>query len=813
MLRRVPFFLGVFLMTASVLVFQVVQTRILSVIAWYYLAFLAISVAMLGMTAGAVWVYVKGTRVRPESLSTLLCDVSLLTAISMPASVLLQFSLVLTVTPTITSLAAWILLIGAMTVPYVFAGVVVSVALTRTPFPVSQTYGVDLVGAAAGCIAVVGILSVIDGPSATIVAGLVAALAAEAFRRGAPATERVVLDARSRWRRPLTWALLLAILAPLNTVAPGGFRPVIVKDAFEGGWFSRTERWNSFSRIVARRPYTMMPDLWGPSPLQDQTRVVPQVYLDIDGAAGTRMHRFNGRESIDFLSYDIVNLAYRLPGIAKSAVIGVGGGRDVMSAHLFGVKEITGVEVNPIFVDLLTNDPFYAPFANLQSIPGIKLYVADARSWFASTSESFDLIQMSMIDTWAATGAGAFSLSENGLYTLEGWRAFIARLTSQGVFTVSRWYNQGDVNETGRMIGLAMASLMDRGVTSPGEHLFVASTKNVATLVLAKSPLDLARVQKLRAETERLGFGVLMAPDAAPDSDVLRRMVAATSIAELNAVASTAFLDLSVPTDNRPFFFNQLRFSRIPEALGRLIRNELGLGVLLGNLIATMVLVVIACIALGAVICSIVIPLRVSARSAPRPLVIAGTIYFSLIGTGFMFAEISLLQFFSVFLGHPTYAMSVCLFSLILSSGVGSLISGRVPLNSNLRLALWGASVGTYFLIAQAGLSGLFAGTTASALPVRVAICLAVVMPVGFLMGFGFPTGMSLVQRVDAEPTPWFWGINGATGVLASVLAVMLGMAYGINVTMALAGVSYLALIPTGRALRALATPPAVKAL
>src|SRR4030095_14477721 len=175
MLRRVPFFLGVFLITGSVLVFQVVQTRILSVIAWYYMAFLAISVAMLGMTAGAVWVYVKGTRVRRESLSTLLSNASLLTAVSMPASVLVQFSLIVTLTPTITSLGAWMLLIGAMTVPYVFAGVVVIVALTRSPFPVSQVYGVDLVGAALGCAAVVGILTVLDGPSATVLAGMVAA--------------------------------------------------------------------------------------------------------------------------------------------------------------------------------------------------------------------------------------------------------------------------------------------------------------------------------------------------------------------------------------------------------------------------------------------------------------------------------------------------------------------------------------------------------------------------------------------------------------------------------------------------------------
>jgi len=206
-------------------------------------------------------------------------------------------------------------------------------------------------------------------------------------------------------------------------------------------------------------------------------------------------------------------------------------------------------------------------------------------------------------------------------------------------------------------------------------------------------------------------------------------------------------------------------------------------------------------------VCTIVLPLRVATKSAPRRLITIGTMYFSLIGGGFIFAEISLLQYFGVFLGHPIYAMGVCLFSLILSSGLGSLASGGFPLNSVGRISLWGAIVGGYLLLAQWGLTHLFAATTAQPLPMRILISLAVVMPVGFLMGFAFPTGMSLVEKVDAEPTPWFWGINGATGVLASVLAVMTSMAFGINVTMFIAGLCYLALIPTAHALLAQSIP------
>ena len=487
--RRDCFLLGVFLITSAVLVFQVVQTRILSVITWYYMAFFAISVAMLGMTAGAVWVYLKSAHLRPDHLSTRLSDSSVLAAVAMPASVMVQFCLITSPALTLTSVFAWALLMAAMTMPYVFAGITVSLALTRSPFPVGQVYGVDLLGAALGCAAVIGILDVLDGPSAILLAGLLAGLAAMAFARAATPSEKTRLGRRARWRRPLTTVLALAVLIPLNRSMPVGFKPLLVKDAFETRWHTRTERWNSYSRIVAYQPSESRPWLWGPSPLLDGDLVVPQAWMNIDGMASTPMYHFDGTTtSIDFLRYDIVNLAYHLPGIARSAVIGVGGGRDLMSAHLFGVKHITGVELNPIFVDLLTRHARYAPFANLTAIPGLQLHVDDARSWFAGTRESFDLIQMSMIDTWAATGAGAYSLSENGLYTLEGWRAFIGRLTDHGVFTVSRWYDPGDVNESGRMIALALAAMMDRGVTDPRRHVFVARASDIATLVLSKSP-------------------------------------------------------------------------------------------------------------------------------------------------------------------------------------------------------------------------------------------------------------------------------------------------------------------------------------
>jgi spermidine synthase len=800
-LRKAPFLSGVFLITFSLLIFQILQTRILSVIAWYYMAFFAISVAMLGMTVGAVWVYLWRERFQLIPLPVTLSNFALLAALAMPASVAVQFCLITSTVLSLTTVISWSLLLIAMAVPYVFSGVVVSLALTRSPFPTGQVYGVDLLGAALGCVAVIAILNVLNGPTAVVVAGVICSLSALAFAASAGAEDRPRLESKPWWKKPAPIVIALVALALFNALSSADLRPILVKDVIERSRLNTYEKWNSYSRIRASRPVMELPPLWGASPKLPPDTRVPVAALSIDGAAGTSMFHYDGtRNSIAFLQYDLVNLAYRLPDIYKSAVIGVGGGRDLLSAHLFGVTDITGVELNPIFINLHTRDPFYKNYSNLTALPSLKLHVDDARSWFAATKEKFDLIQMSMIDTWAATGAGAFSLSENGLYTLEGWRAFLKTLNNNGIFTVSRWYSPGDVNETGRMIGLATAALLDAGVKDVRPHLFVANANNIATLVLSKAPFTEEQLRVLNATVEEGGFAVLLAPDHPPESALLRQVTESQDLVTLNRALNASYLDLTVPTDARPFFFNQLRIFDIPSLVTIVRRKSNGQikgGVVGGNLTASEVLGMILFLSIIAVIATILVPLKGAARQCPRRLVVAGSLYFSLIGMGFMLAEIALLQYFSVYLGHPIYSLGVCLFSLILASGLGSLTSDRLRLGSRGKLLAWGAIVVAYLVILEWVLPAVFQSTTARERLVRTGISLAVIMPLGFLLGFAFPTGMRLIEAVDRDPTPWFWGINGATGVLASVLGVMLSMSLGINVTMLISAVCYLVLIPT----------------
>ena len=220
-----------------------------------------------------------------------------------------------------------------------------------------------------------------------------------------------------------------------------------------------------------------------------------------------------------------------------------------------------------------------------------------------------------------------------------------------------------------------------------------------------------------------------------------------------------------------------------------------------GNLVATVTLLVLFVIAVGLVVAVLLIPLRGAVRQAGSRLVTYGTLYFALIGMGFMLIEIGLLQRLSIFLGHPVYSLSVLLSSLILSTGIGSFLSEKLVLGSKGRLAIWGAAAGSYALALPFVFGPLFEALSAAELGARIAASVALIAPAGILLGFGFPTGMRLVSVIDAKPTPWFWGINGAASVLASIIGVTLSLAFGIAATLVLGALCYLSLIPISAAL------------
>lgn len=244
------------------------------------------------------------------------------------------------------------------------------------------------------------------------------------------------------------------------------------------------------------------------------------------------------------------------------AVVGAGGGRDVLSAWVFGRRDITGLELNPILVDLVTRHPELSRIAGLADLPSVRFLAARARNWFSRNPETFDIIHMSLAGDKRANAAGGFTTAENGIYTVEAWRTFLSRLTPEGVFSVSRWYSPGEVDEFSRLLSLAVAALLERGVRDPGEHLFAVSAGKIATLLITASPWTARDLAALEQAVRDYDYRLLLHPHHRPASPRWQDLLGAESRQALEEVSRTFLQDVRPPTDDRPFFFNHLPFHR-----------------------------------------------------------------------------------------------------------------------------------------------------------------------------------------------------------------------------------------------------------
>jgi hypothetical protein len=799
------FLVGVFLTSMCGLMLQIVQTRMLSVIGNYTMAFFAIGVAMLGLTAGALLVFYQSlTTYTPERLASAMACVMCYFAWSVLVSfgILLNLAVVPAFEPTLNFVASWTLTLLVLLPPYVLLGVALSLALTRSSYRISLVYGVDLVGASSGCLVTLALLTLINTYDAMLVVGAIGAVAAIAFSASGR-TDGVRLQAAEFKGMPkflirpglALGALLLVagVNAPLGT---HGLRPILLKSGIERSYRLTEERWNSFSRIAM----TMRPQsdafLFSASEMAPHTRL-DQGWMSIDAEANTAMYRFSGDpREVDFLRFDATALAYFIRHQGRSAIIGIGGGRDLLTASNFGFRDITGVEFNPIFVRLFAHD--YRDFSGAGRIPGLRLIVDEARSWFARSREQFDLIQMSMIDSWAGTTAGAFTISANPLYTVNGWKRFVSRLTPDGVFTVSRWYHPEHLDETARILSLAMATLIEMGEPKPAEHLYLAANGRLSTLIVGRAPLSLRDLTTLDETVQWLHYKTLAAPHRVSADPVFERILRAQTIDELISIGRETPLNLAPTWDANPFFFNQLRPPDLSIPAGRL-HTALGeAGVLHGNLTASLTLVTLVIVSTVVVVMVIIAPALSSTRRSSANITLWSSAYFLLIGLAFMFVEITLIQRMSLFLGHPVYSLAIVLFSIVLASGVGSLISDKAVPLSVISLVGWPLLLAVYLSLLPLWWGKFLDIAETGSLVERASVCLLTVVPAGVLMGFMFPTGIRLCTRIDSRITPWLWAVNGGAGVLASGVVVLVSVNTSLNHSLWVGAVAYALLAVVG---------------
>ncbi len=788
-------YVGVFFVAFATLMYELLLTRLFSVVTWYHFAFVAISVALFGMTFGAIGVYMKREWIREKGERAVLARWSLYFGVSMvfalfvfmsipmnPGPEFIGFAITPTVTAILLPLVTFIPILVAITIPFIASGVVLALALTHFSRAIERVYAADLLGAALGCFGVIAALQLTDGPTSVLIAALVAILGSLAFGE----------HDRKRRKAIVAGALGLAIVVAFSLVALSGgthpFRLIWGKHGIEPKALS--EEWNSFSRVSVYPVESQAPFGWGLSDACDvPLNPVNQLFLNIDGDAGTILTGYDGDLSrYQYLGCDVTNIAYHLSSPKKVFIIGAGGGRDVLSSKVFGAQSVTAVELNGEILAAV-NGKFSDFTGNLDKLAGITFVNDEARSYLTRhKQERYDLIHVSLIDTWAATAAGAFALSENALYTQEAWELFLNRLTNNGMLSVSRWYKEGFPAETYRTVSLAQAALKNLGVKDPSANIMLAlshprksagqdAAHGVSTLLVSRSPITPEIGTAFRESAQKYGFRVLAAPGSAPEDPVLR----ALTQGDLSAASRLVPANIEPPTDNRPFFFNFIRLGDLVNPSHWRYHNMGSLG-----LLASMSLVVIALVAVV-----FFVPFRFIMRERVTGERMALAAYFLGIGVGFMAIEIGLLQRLAIFFGHPSYALFVVLPVLLVASGLGSMASGlrifsAVSLQNRILLLIallagavimlpWFVSVGA-----------------AWETPYRVFAAGALLFPLGFLMGMPFAMGMRLVSQGEERLTPWLWGLNGVASVAASVLAVLLSLIGGITFAFLLGIAGYL---------------------
>jgi len=768
---------GIGCVSAALLMTELALTRIFSVTMYYHFAFLAISIALFGLSASGVLVFVLRSRVAGIGTSTLLAATALLhgaaTLISLAFLVRIRVGLDYTTENLFLMLAIY----GLSALPFLTGGAVVSLSFARLASRINMVYAADLLGAATGCLVLIPLLNALGAPGVVMTAAGLSMVAALCF---SPSRARIGVGVTS-----------MVVLAVPSCAQLAGRSPFAVVDT-KGHIGDRIlfSKWNSFSRVAV---YDRTHGDWSLSPTYSGPKI-DTLFMDIDSAASTPIVKNTGNlADAGSLKYELTAIGYTLveghEGFS-ALVIGPGGGRDLLSALVFGAGHVDGVEINPIIARDVMLDRFRGYSGSIYADPKVSSFVDDGRSFVRRSETKYDVIQASLVDTWAATAAGAYTLTENSLYTAEAFGEYLDHLSDRGVLTITRWVFDGL-----RLVSLAQAACAQRGLDA-SKHLAIIRFDRVATFLLKRQPFTDAETARLVQRSRELGFTVLYAPgvDASnpgPDPFEMsryrtgagdyRRLILAPDRERFLAEYP---LDIRPTTDDRPFFFHTTR-------LADQFQVAFGKSMLFGNGLSA--LLTLFGISAALVILFIIGPLLlvVRERGTGWP---AWLVYFGALGAGFMLLEVALLQQFVLLLGHPVYSLTVTLFSLLLGTGLGSFFSRRIPPDRvkaiTVRAALIVAAVG---LVAPWLVPAVINIAIPWSLTLRILTAVAMLLPLGFLLGMPLPGGMRLLAERSPEIIPWGWGLNGAFSVVGATLAVFIAMNWGFSTALLAGAATYAA--------------------
>lgn len=757
----------IFLVSCGVLVLEVAITRLFSVLMYYHFGFMAVSLAMFGLGASGLWLFRFEDRYDEKRFRRSVA----LWASTAAATVILALIVILRLPITLeysSVNAVRLLLIYAMLlIPFFCAGMAIALILFKRSLEVSRLYSWDLIGAAIGAFATVPLLNAFGAIDTCLCAAVLLAIGA------------LTVGWDSRKWRAIPAALVIVIVALTALNAPLDLFPLKYLKG-RAKELSAFERWNAYSYITVQQP--------------EARGDLAKIEIDADAATFILRDPFNSwtkeqiNESIALTWAS--SLAHSMAEPGRVLIIGPGGGIDVVFALAAGAVAIDAVELNPIIANDVMREKFASFSGNLYSRPEVSLVVDEGRSFVRRSAHQYDHIQLTLVDTWAATAAGAFSLSENHLYTVEAFDDYISHLTPDGILSITRWAFP-QPRETLRLMTTAFAAGERAGITNPKRHVIIAaiplpgSGMKMASFVFKRSPITTGDHQLVMDRVKATSGELLYSPFDQLGSAYYEY---ARTDDPSGFLASYEY-NVAPVYDDQPFFFNIIKLGGLRGIFSLELesrKNNIGILNLIG--VAVISVILVGLFFLG--------PLLTMKRG--RQLLqtrggLAMMAYFVAIGLGFILVEVALIQQFVLYLGHPVHALTVILTSLLVCAGFGALHSRSVPPERCARYRGWHfAALILVILLELYAMPYLFQATLHLPLSVRIAITVVALAPLGFLLGHPFPIGLKHVESRRHDMIPWAWGLNGAASVLGSVGAIGIAMLAGYTTVVIVGTICYL---------------------
>ncbi|HTK14855.1 MAG TPA: hypothetical protein VL769_00570, partial [Acidimicrobiia bacterium] len=646
---------------------------------------------------------------------------------------------------------------------FIAFGVIVSVLLGRARNGVSRMYFSDLVGAGLGCLLAIPLITRLGPPRVIMLAAVVFA----------------VVGMLSCPPKSVLFGFAgITSIVLIVTVVGAGILPDI-----------RTEE----SKL--HTPQSLY-SAWGPVFRVDVVNLGDPTndLLVHDGTFGSGIRRFNGdpKSIAGYYAKDPRSIPFSVLGTppAHELIIGSAGGNEILASLAYHAPDIEAVELNPVTVSLL-KDHFADYTGHLTDRPDVHLHQGDGRSYLARHDTKYNLVWYVAPDSYAATNAassGAFVLSESYLYTREMIKTTMQHLTGDGIMVVQfgELNFQASPNRTSRYIVTARSALQELGIKNPNDHLLVAAqlskAGDLSTIVVKRSPFTPGEADRFVSALRKLPD---QHPYAAPghtfgDSVVSR--LASGSNAEVKSIVDHSAKNITAVTDDAPYFWHFSRFGDVISNITHPLKTNDP-----EDAIGERVLLLLLGIAVLYAAVFLLAPF-IAVRKKWRALPAKGTsaVYFTALGLGFMFFEITMIQRLVQFLGYPTYSLTVTLATLLVSTGVGALASRRLAHRTRTAVPMVLAVVAALTLFYEFALPSILDGSLLSTgLPVRIAFAVLVLAPLGVCLGMFMPLGLDRVVSLTEhgeEYVAWAWAVNGFFSVIGSVLTTILSMALGFRV-------------------------------